>query len=257
MSKPFIFVTNDDGIFAPGIRKLIGLMKNIGKVMVVAPDKPQSGKGHAITMDIPLRIKKIAEDTDYTEYSCNGTPVDSIKLGLSLCKGNMPDLIVSGINHGANSSINIIYSGTMAAAIEGAIEGIPSIGFSFTDFSPDANLEAALPYVEKIARLTIDKKLPPTVSLNVNIPALNGAPIKGIKVCRQAHAMWNERFELRKDPHHQEYYWLSGEFENLDNKEDTDEWALKNGYISVVPVHTDMTAHKEIANLNKWDFNAE
>ena len=255
-NKPLIFVTNDDGITAPGIRALIRVMKKIGTVLVVAPDKPQSGKGHAITMDVPLRLTKYKEDGEHKEFSCNGTPVDSVKLGLTICKEKKPDIIVSGINHGANNSINIIYSGTMAAAIEGALEGIPSIGFSMTDYSHEIDFSPVESYVEKITQETLKNGLPPTVALNVNMPTGNGESLKGIKVCRQAHAMWKEHFEMRKDPHNREYYWLSGTFNNLDDKDDTDEWALKNNLISVVPVHVDMTAHKHISEINKWNFDA-
>ena len=256
MDKPLIFITNDDGITAPGIRALIAVMKKIGKVLVVAPDKPQSGKGHAITMDIPLRLTKYKEDGEHQEYSCNGTPVDSVKLGLTLCKEKKPDIIVSGINHGANNSINIIHSGTMAAAIEGALEGIPSIGFSMTDYAYDIDFSPVEEYVEKIVKETLKNGLPNTIALNVNMPTVNGSKLKGIKICRQAHAMWNEQFEMRKDPHNREYYWLSGTFNNLDDKEDTDQWALENNFISIVPVHVDMTAHHLIDEIKNWKFDA-
>ncbi|OIQ18206.1 5'/3'-nucleotidase SurE [Lacinutrix sp. MedPE-SW] len=254
--KPLILVTNDDGITAPGIRTLVKVMKTIGDVVVVAPDSPQSGMGHAITLDSTLHIEKIhIESGDYDAYSCSGTPADCVKIAINEILERRPDLVVSGINHGSNSAINVIYSGTMSAAIEAGIEGIPSIGYSLLDYSWNANFEASKKYVKKIAENVLKEGLPEGIVLNVNIPNVDKKEIKGIKVCRQAKANWEEKFDKRKTPQGKDYYWLTGEFVNYDKGEDTDEWALKNNYISLVPVQFDLTAHHAIQQLNTWSFN--
>jgi len=255
-TKPLILVTNDDGITAPGIRALIDVMSEIGEVLVVAPDKPQSGTGHAITTNNTLYLNKITKNNDIIkEYSCSGTPVDCIKLAVNEILGKKPDLCVSGVNHGSNSSINIIYSGTMSAAVEAGIEGIPAIGFSLSDYDWNADFETMKPYIRKITLEVLENKLPQDVVLNVNFPKLKKEDIKGIKVCRQAKALWIEKFYKRQTPQGRDYYWLSGEFVNQDKGEDTDEWALANGYISVVPVQFDLTAHHATAQLNTWKWN--
>lgn len=253
--KPLILVTNDDGITAPGIRNLIAVMAEIGEVVVVAPDSPQSGMGHAITVNNTLYLNKISpENAAITEYNCSGTPVDCVKLAVHEILKCKPDLCVSGINHGSNSSINVIYSGTMSAAVEAGIEGIPAIGFSLADFSWNADFEATKPFIKKIALQVLEHYLPDGTVLNVNFPKLKGEDIKGIKICRQAKARWMERFDKRQTPYGKDYYWLTGEFVNQDKGEDTDEFALANGYVSVVPVQFDMTAHHAIQQLNTWDF---
>lgn len=253
--KPLILITNDDGITALGIRTLIEVMLTIGEVVVVAPDSPQSGMGHAITINDtlycdPIRIK---EDATHREYTCSGTPADCVKLANQQILDRKPDICVSGINHGSNSSINVIYSGTMSAAVEAGIEGIPAIGFSLLDYSHEANFEPARRYVEHITREVIKKGLPKGIVLNVNIPNLPATEIKGTKVCRQARAQWVEDFDKRTNPMGRDYYWLTGTFENQDKGEDTDEWALANGYVSIVPVQFDLTAHHFIQELNEWD----
>ncbi|WP_291116440.1 5'/3'-nucleotidase SurE [Flavobacterium sp. UBA6135] len=254
--KPLILVTNDDGISAPGIRALISVMKEIGTVVVVAPDSPQSAMGHAITINSTLFINKINIDSDVEqEYSCSGTPVDCVKLAVNEILKQKPDLCVSGINHGSNSSINVIYSGTMSAAVEAGIEGIPAIGFSLLDYDWNADFEAIKSFIRKITLEVLENGLPEGVVLNVNFPKLKEADIKGIKVCRQAKAFWMEKFDKRKTPQGKDYYWLTGEFINQDKGEDTDEWALKNGFISVVPVQFDLTAHHAIQKLNTFKFN--
>ncbi len=249
--RPLILVTNDDGITAPGIRTLISIAEEFGDVMVVAPDSPQSGKGHAITVNNTLYVNKISQ----TEYSCSGTPVDCVKMAVHELMKQKPDLCISGINHGSNSSINVIYSGTMSAAVEAGIEGIPAIGFSLADFSWNANFEPTKPFVRKIISAALNNNLPKGVVLNVNFPNLPDKEIKGIKICRQANAMWIERFDKRQTPHGRDYYWLTGEFVNYDKGQDTDEWALANGYVSVVPVQFDLTAHHAIQTLNTWNIN--
>nr|WP_315243673.1 5'/3'-nucleotidase SurE [uncultured Flavobacterium sp.] len=254
--KPLILVTNDDGISAPGIRTLIDVMATIGEVIVVAPDKPQSAMGHAITINNTLYLDKISKENDtITEYSCSGTPVDCVKLAVNEILKRKPDLCVSGINHGSNSSINVIYSGTMSAAVEAGIEGIPAIGFSLLDYNWNADFEPAKTFLKKIVLETLEKKLPQGVILNVNFPKLKEKEIKGIKICRQAKALWVEKFDKRQTPFGKDYYWLSGEFVNQDKGDDTDEWALENGYISVVPVQFDLTAHHAIQQLNTWALN--
>ena len=253
--KPLILVTNDDGITAPGIRNLIAVMAEIGEVVVVAPDSPQSGMGHAITVNNTLYLNKISpENAAITEYNCSGTPVDCVKLAVHEILKCKPDLCVSGINHGSNSSINVIYSGTMSAAVEAGIEGIPAIGFSLADFSWNADFEATKPFIKKIALQVLEHSLPDGTVLNVNFPKLKGEDIKGIKICRQAKARWMERFDKRQTPYGKDYYWLTGEFVNQDKGEDTDEWALAHGYVSIVPVQFDLTAHHAIQQLNSWDL---
>lgn len=249
--RPLILVTNDDGITAPGMRALIAVAEELGDVIVVAPDSPQSGKGHAITVNNTLYINKISE----TEYSCSGTPVDCVKIAVHEIFKKKPDLCISGINHGSNSSINVIYSGTMSAAVEAGIEGVPAIGFSLADFSWHANFEPTKAYVRQIIETVLENKLPEGVVLNVNFPKTEDGKYNGIKICRQANARWIERFDKRQTPYGRDYYWLTGEFINYDKGEDTDEWALNNSYVSVVPVQFDLTAHHAIQTLNQWNFD--
>jgi 5'-nucleotidase len=251
--RPLILVTNDDGISAPGIGALIEVMKDMGDVVVVAPDKPQSGMGHAITINSTLRINKVRIHDVMEEYSCTGTPVDCVKIAVNKLLSRKPDLCVSGINHGSNMSINVIYSGTMSAAVEGAIESIPSIGFSLLNESIDADFSAAKKVVKVVAAQVLKHGLPPDVCLNVNIPKLDKDQIKGIRVCRQARANWIEELDERHDPSGKQYFWLTGKFDNFEKgKKDTDVWALENGYVSVVPTQFDMTAHTAIKSLKGW-----
>jgi len=255
MKRPLILVTNDDGINAPGIRTLISVVKNIGDVIVVAPDSPQSGMGHAITINSTLHSSRITpKNSEIIEYSCSGTPADCVKLAINELMPRKPDLCVSGINHGSNSSINVIYSGTMSAAIEAGIEGVPAIGFSLLDYSWNADFSHSKDFIRKITLNALNNGISKGVVLNVNIPAVKKSDIKGVKICRQAKAYWVEEFDKRKNPLGQEYYWLTGKFVNKDQGEDTDEWALKNNYISIVPVEFDLTAHHAIQGLNEWDF---
>jgi 5'-nucleotidase len=232
-------------------------MRGMGNVFVVAPDTPMSGTGHAITVRHPLRLHFIAEEKGYREYSCNGTPVDCVKLGEQVVLKSKPDLLVSGINHGSNASINIVYSGTMAAVLESAIGGVPSIGFSLLDYSHQADLSGCEAVIRLIAGKVLANGLPDGVCLNVNIPAVNGQEIKGVKVCRQGRSRWVEEFDTRTDPHKRDYHWLTGFFEKLEENEDTDQWALENNYVSVVPVHYDLTAHYALDTLRQWNLDAE
>lgn len=253
MTRPLILVCNDDGITAPGLKALVKVVSNMGEVVVVAPDGPQSGMGHAITLNRPLRVEKMDIFPGILAYQTSGTPVDCVKLAIDKLLPRKPDMLVSGINHGDNSSINVIYSGTMSAAVEGAIDGIPSVGFSLCDYAYHADFNPAKPFIEKIARKLLSKPLPPGSLLNVNIPATS--EIKGIKICRQADAKWEESFDERTDPYGRKYYWMVGNFINEDNGEDTDVYALANHFISVVPTQYDLTDHKCISIVNSWNLN--
>lgn len=251
MKKPLILVTNDDGITAPGILFLSQIARDYGDVAVIAPDKPQSGSGHAITIHTTLRIFPSSIHHTSIEYATNGTPVDCVKLAVNKILPQKPDLILSGVNHGSNSSINVIYSGTMSAAIEGYLEGIPSVGFSLCNYSIEANFQPSEPYIRQIIEWML-KKNQQLTCLNVNIP--DTSEIRGIKICRQAKGNWVEEFEERLDPYDKPYYWMTGKFTNFEpDAEDTDEWALKNGYVSVVPVQTDLTCYTTIKRMQN-DF---
>jgi 5'-nucleotidase len=254
--RPVILVTNDDGITAPGIRSLVNAVKDLGDVVIVAPDKPQSGMGHAITIGVPLRLDKVKDFFDGAEaWQTNGTPVDCVKLAVDKILHRKPDICLSGINHGANHSINVIYSGTMSAAMEASIESIPSIGFSLLDYSIEADFTAAEFYVHKIVESVMKKDLDKHFLLNVNIPEGPLEVINGMKVCRQAYAKYDEDFDERLDPHGRKYFWLTGEFKNFDPGEDTDVWALEHNYVSVVPVQFDLTNYKLKKELeNNWDI---
>jgi len=250
MDKPLILVTNDDGIFAPGIKALVEVVKKIGTPIVVAPDKPQSGQGHAITITSPLRLKKVEQFEGVESYACSGTPVDCVKLAKNiLLKDQTIDLCVSGVNHGSNAALNILYSGTMSAAMEASIEGINSIGFSLLDFSFEADFSAAMHYGEiLISRLLKEKK--EGILLNVNIPKLPVSDIKGMKICTQGEGRWVEDYKESTDPRGGVYYWLDGNFEKGQYDDNTDLDALKSGYISIVPSQHDLTDYKNIKNLS-------
>jgi len=255
-TKPLILISNDDGIAAPGLKKLSGLMRQLGDVVVVASELSQSAMGHAITMKVPLVFREVFNEDGYAEFVTNGTPADCIKIGLHKLLERKPDLVVSGINHGSNSSINIIYSGTMAAVLEATLGGIPAIGFSVQDFSLDADFTGDEDIILKICKKILENGLPDGNGLNVNFPKLNGTPYKGIKICRQSKAYWKEDFNERYDPRNgKPYYWLTGSFNLLEDSDDTDEWALANYYVSVVPVQIDFTAHSTIEKLNRINWN--
>lgn len=256
MAKPLILVSNDDGITSRGIRHLVNSVKELGEVVVVAPDSPQSGMGHAITVGDTLRLTKNDIFDDIEAYECSGTPADCVKLAKHyVLKNRNIDLVVSGMNHGSNSSISVLYSGTMSAAIEGAIEGVPSIGFSLCDYDPSAEMSHTGEYIKQIVSQALKNGIPKGIALNVNFPVLQKEKIKGIKVCHQANAYWEEDFDERKDPYGRTYFWMVGNFVNHDKGEDNDEWALANNYISIVPCQFDMTGHHAISQLNEaWDI---
>lgn len=247
MKKPNILITNDDGIFAPGIAALIEVVKEIGTPYIFAPDSPQSGQGHAITLDDPLRVRKVDEFEGIVAYECSGTPVDCVKLAKNqIYKDIVFDLCVSGINHGSNAAINIIYSGTMSAAMEASMENIPSIGFSLCDISFKADFSAAKVYIKKIILHCLNHDFGDCKLLNVNIPAIPLEEIKGIKVCKQGEAFWEEEFIEAKDPRDKSYYWMTGKFVVTKQDEDSDVWALENNYISIVPSGHDLTHYQDI-----------
>lgn len=258
MPRPLILISNDDGIHASGIKKLVELMSQIGEVIVVAPDSPQSGMGHAITVrTVPLRLSKIDIFGNILAYQCSGTPADCIKLAKrEVLKNRKINLLVSGINHGANTSISVLYSGTMSAAIEGAIDGIPSIGFSLCDESHSINFSHVDEYILKITNETLVHGIPNGIALNVNIPAKQNQKIKGIKITKQATTVrWEEDFNKRKDPYGRDYYWLSGKFVDAGKEEDHDAWAIANNYVSIVPCQFDLTGHHAIGDLSeKWNL---
>lgn len=248
--RPVILVTNDDGIKAKGIRALVDMAKPFGRVVVVAPEEGNSGMSHAITIKHPLRIREHQWEDDVKVYSVNGTPVDCVKLALNQIFKHKPDLVLSGINHGSNSSVSVFYSGTMGAAIEGCLYGIPSIGFSLLDYMPDADFTGSVAYGRKIIEWILQVGLSKGVCLNVNIPAIPKEEIKGIRVCRQNSGIWKEEFDKRTDPRGMNYYWLTGYFHNNEPEAvDTDEYALTNGYLSVVPVSIDLTHKGEMERL--------
>ena len=249
---PLILVSNDDGITSKGIRTLVNIMKQLGDVIVVAPDSPQSGMGHAITVGETLRLEENYIFEGINAYECSGTPADCVKIArhFVLKDGRQPDVIVSGINHGSNTSISVLYSGTMSAAIEGAIEGTPAIGFSLADFGPDPDFSHTEPFIRKIVKQVLEKGLPKGVALNVNFPPKRNESLKGVRICRQANAKWVEDFDVRVDPNGRRYFWMVGNFVNFDKGQDNDEWAIANNYVAVVTCQLDLTAHQAIPELN-------
>ena len=250
--EKLILVTNDDSVNAKGIQSLVKIASTLGRVVVVAPDKPQSGMGHAITLSDPIRLNRVWMFGDVEAYSSSGTPVDCVKLAIYEVLERKPDLVLSGINHGENSSTNVLYSGTMSAAIEGAMEGLPSIGFSLSDFSSEADFMQYEAYVSRIISKALKEDFPKFTCLNVNIPNVPASDIAGIKVCTQAHAFWADRFDKREDQFGRPYYWLTGEFSEVNPQEDSDLHALHRGFISIVPTQFDLTNHKVLDEIKNW-----
>lgn len=255
-NRPLILVTNDDGYKAKGLAQLTKVAMEFGDVVVIAASESQSGQSHAITIKNPLKYKLLDQTDGLTRYVIKGTPVDGVKMAMCSILDRKPDLVLSGINHGSNSSTSVFYSGTMGATIEGAINQIPSIGFSLLDYSPDADFEPSAKFLRSIIGSVIEDGLAIGICLNVNIPAVSEAELQGIKICRQTNGYWKEVFDERKDPHGGKYYWLTGSFINREEgAEDSDEWALKQNYVSVVPIKIDMTAYDVISALKKWELN--
>jgi 5'-nucleotidase len=256
-SRPTILVTNDDGIDAGGMKELIKIAREFGDVVVISTEVPMSGMSHAITIKVPLRVKLVKEGPGYKKFLTNGTPVDGVKLAFNSLLERKPDLVLSGINHGSNSSSSILYSGTMAAAMEGAINHIPSIGFSLLDYDPDADFIPSGKVAREVIQMVMNKGLPDGICLNVNIPSVPSEEIKGIRMCSQANGFWKEEFEKRTDPGGREYYWLTGFFHNREPEgggTGTDEWALEHHYVSVVPINTDMTAYSMLKKMKSWEL---
>jgi 5''/3''-nucleotidase SurE len=252
-TKPLILITNDDNYRAKGLHKLASLMKSLGDVVVISTEKTMSAKGHSITTSDPIRVKQVNQSEGYKEYICNGTPVDCVKIGYQRILERKPDLVVSGVNHGSNASVNVVYSGTMGAVVEACMDGIPAIGFSLDCYDADADFDHLDEYIIQITKKVLDEGLPHGVCLNINFPVRSEEPIKGIKVCRQAKALWSEAFEERTDPHGGKYYWLTGDFICQDTGDDTDYSALQNNYISLVPTQYDWTAKKFMNDFKKYE----
>ena len=249
-TRPLILVVNDDGYEAKGLEAMVSIAKPLGEVAVVVPDRTRSGMGHAITMGEPLRLTNYKNEDGVTYYKTNGTPVDCVKLGEKVVlRDRKIDLVLSGINHGSNSSVSLIYSGTMVAAIEAAFDNIPAVGLSVQDYSPNADFTASIHYGRQIVKQVLEKGLPPYICLNVNIPKASLEEIKGIRITRQCHATWHEDLQERTDPYGRNYYWLTGWLERLEDDENTCEGALQRNYVSVQPVQFDLTAHQHIASL--------
>lgn len=255
-NKPIILVTNDDDVTAPGIHALVDAVKSLGRVVVVAPDRAQSGMGHAITIGVPLRMDKInLFGKDIESYQCSGTPVDCVKLACDKILHRKPDICLSGINHGSNSSINILYSGTMSAAMEASIEGITAMGLSYLDYDFEADFTLSKKIAYQLTKKALEDKLLPGSLFNVNIPVVKDGHLKGIRICRQAKGKWEEEFDERRDPHNKKYFWLTGKFKNMDEENDTDVWALENSYVSIVPVQFDLTNYHLKKELERrWKF---
>ena len=247
-----ILLTNDDGLYAAGLKTLLEVMEEFGKVVLVSTLESQSGMSQALTVKTPLRVKLLEENDKHRIYACTGTPTDSVKLAVNQLLERKPDFVVSGINHGANASVSVLYSGTMAAALEGCLYGITSVGFSLNSFSPAADFSVCKDFIRIVMNNLALEPLPPGICLNVNIPAVQREEIRGILICRQSRGNWKEEFEKRKDPMGKTYYWLTGSYNNHEpDADDTDEWALKNNYVSVVPVSVDMTAHGYLDTLKE------
>ena len=254
-NRPLILVTNDDGIYARGLEKLVEVAREFGDVVVIAAEEAMSGMSHAITIKVPLRAKLIEERDGFKKYITTGTPVDGVKLAFNTLLSRRPDLLLSGINHGSNSSSSILYPGTMAAAMEGAVNHIPSAGFSLLDFNPDANFGPAGDIARDVIRMILKHGLPEGICLNVNVPSVPARELHGIKFCSQANGYWKEEFEHRTDPHGFDYFWLTGYFQNRESGEEgSDEWALARNYASVVPINTDFTAYSMLKSMKSWEL---
>ena len=250
--KPLILITNDDGYLAKGIKELTEAMKGLGEIVVFAPDSHQSGMSSAITTSNPIRARVYHQEEGLTAYMCSGTPVDCVKLALNMFVNRKPDLLVSGINHGSNAGISVLYSGTVAAALEGCVFDIPSLAFSLCDFTPDADFAATKDVARKLAKKVLKEGLPKGVCLNVNVPV---GEVKGIKMTTQTQGKWVNEYQRAKDGVDREIFWMTGNFENWETEnERNDEWALANGYAAVVPVKIDMTAYDLIPELKEWDL---
>lgn len=257
-NRPVILVTNDDGVYAKGWRTLVEVAREYGDVVAISSREAMSGMSHAITIKVPLRVHLAEEEEGLKVYVTNGTPVDGVKLAFNSLLERKPDLVLSGINHGSNSSSSVLYSGTMGAAMEGALNRIPAIGFSLLSYAPDADFSNAGDVARKLIPRVLDEGLPEGICLNVNIPDVAPGDLKGIRICTQADGYWKEEFQRSTDPQGKDYYWLTGFFHNREPEGDgvgTDEWALEKQYVSVVPVNTDLTARHVLDDLKHWEDN--
>lgn len=247
--KPLILISNDDGVTAKGINELIKYLRPLGEIVVMAPDSARSGSGCALTVNYPVHYRLIRQEPSLRVYACTGTSADCIKLARNTVVERQPDLVIGGINHGDNSGTNVHYSGTMGIAIEGCLNGIPSIGFSLCDHAPDAEFRYCEKYITEITRMVLEKGLPDRVCLNVNFPNID--QIKGVKVCEQAVGRWEREWQPCPRHHDDRYFWLSGEFVNYEpGNNKTDNWALANGYVAVTPTLVDLTAYHFMEELN-------
>lgn len=239
--KPLILVSNDDGIDAKGVHALVDRLIQFGDVVAVCPDSPRSGQSMALTVNSPLRVTRMEDYNGAKMYKTNGTPVDCVKLAMHNVLDSIPDLVVAGINHGSNASINVIYSGTMGATFEGCAYGLPAIGFSLTDHSPDADFKPCFPFIDAIVEGVLEHGLPQGVCLNVNIPD-SAVPPKEMRVTKSCKGNWTDEYKEYTDPHGHKFYWLTGKFQNDEpDNPDTDEWCLSHGIVSIVPVMLDRT----------------
>ena len=249
--KPLILITNDDGVHAKGISELAQIASEFGEVVVMAPDRNASGMSHSLTTDRPLRVTPVSQTGNVNIFACSGTPVDCVKVASMHFCSRRADLVLSGINHGSNASVNVLYSGTMGAVIEASNNGIPAVGFSLLDHDPDAEFSSCRPFIRTIIANVLKEGLPHRVSLNVNFPPHTADGYRGMRICRESEALWTDSFEQRIDPHGNAYYWLTGNFECTDKEPDTDQWALEHGYVSVVPTTADFTAAASIPQLTR------
>ena len=249
--EKLIFVTNDDGYDSKGLRAAVEVARRFGHVIAIAPERMQSGMSQAITIYNPLYLREVSVSDDVEIYALSGTPVDCVKMAFDhFLKGRRVDLAISGINHGSNSAVNVLYSGTMGAAIEGSFYGCPAVGLSLDDHGADADFEAAVVYGKRIVRSVLEKKVELPLCLNVNVPVGKPGELHGIRLCRQNRGFWREEFYRHEDPRGRAYFWLTGDFVNGEpGAEDTDEWALAHGYVSVVPVQVDLTDYRQLAAL--------
>ena len=252
-SKPLILLSNDDGVQAKGLCSLVEVLRPFGELFVMAPDGPRSGASCSITSLQPVRYRELLHEDGLTVCSCSGTPVDCVKMAFSVAlKGRKPDLVVGGINHGKNSSVNVHYSGTMGVAFEGVQHGVPSMAFSSCNYSEDADFRPLYPYIRQITENVLTHGLPKGTCLNINFPDLT--EFKGVRICRMAHDYWLNEYAECKHPHGDTYYWLTGDFKESDpNAEDTDSWALRNGYVAITPTLADVTDYALLKEMKNWE----
>lgn len=254
MNERLILVTNDDGYASKGFAAAIEVARSFGRVVAIAPETTQSGMSQAITMYNPLYLRRIRQEEGLEVYSFSGTPVDCVKMAFDhLLRDRQVDLLISGINHGSNSAVNVLYSGTMGAAIEGSFYGCPSVGLSLDDHGADADFEASVIYGRQIIGEILSREVELPLCLNVNVPVGRPGELRGVRLCRQNRGFWREEFYRHEDPRGREYFWLTGDFVNGEPEaEDTDEWALRNKYVSVVPVQTDLTDYRQLRSLGRF-----